>query len=141
LDVTSRINISAVRKERTMEKLMERGEKKHNKELTLPVIALIAIPGILLLEYFPKYLSRFYEGYTETLMSSIYAIFYVVFAVVIVSIAVLMMGSVIGQVGRTTATFRWKPSMSYLTGENGAIYTRRNKADNKEEKQADRSEE
>jgi hypothetical protein len=105
------------------------------KEMPLPVIALIAVSGVLLLEFLPHYASRLYEGYTETIISVYYTLSYIFMAAILITLALLAVSNVLN--AWVWVTFRWKPSTAYLAGETGAIIDKESVPEEKEEKKED----
>ncbi len=102
-----------------MEKLNEIKGKSGKKETSIIVLALIAIPGLLLLEFFPQYVSSLYEGHVEKLLYANYSLLYVFYAFVLITLTFLAIGSIMK--AWMFVTFNWKPSTAYLAGEAGSI--------------------
>jgi hypothetical protein len=122
-----------------MENLNEINGKSGKKETSLIVLALIAIPGLLLLEFFPQYVSSLYEGHVEKLLYANYSLLYVFYAFVLITLTFLAIGSIMK--AWMYVTFNWKPSTAYLAGEAGSISSKDGDSGEKNKKQVGTSQE
>lgn len=114
---------------------MENAEKSNGKscgkETSLIVLALIAIPGLLILEFFPQYVSSIYEAHVEKLLYANYVLLYVFYAFVLITLVFLAMGSIMK--AWMYVTFDWRPSTAYFAGETGAISSKDSSSEEEEE--------
>lgn len=118
-----------------MENARKNQVKSSGKETSLIVLALIAIPGLLILEFFPQYVSSLYEGQVEKLLYANYALLYIFYAFVLITLAFLAIGSIMK--AWMFVTFDWRPSTAYFAGETGAVSSKDSSADEEETKKED----
>jgi hypothetical protein len=122
-----------------MEQAKKIGGKTAGKETSLLVLALIAIPALLLLEFFPQYVSSLYEGHVEKLLYANYTLLYIFYAFVLITLAFLAMGSIMK--AWMYVTFDWRPSTAYLAGETGSVSAKDNNSEEKDRKKEGRAKE
>lgn len=122
-----------------METLNEIRGESGKKETSLLVLALIAIPGLLLMEFFPQYVSSLYEGHVEKLLYANYTILYIFYAFVLITLTFLAIGSIMK--AWMFVTFNWKPSTAYLAGETGSISSKEDDSGQRNKKEVKKSQE
>lgn len=127
----------AKRKEKTMENAKKIKGESSGKETSLLVLALIAIPSLLIVEFFPQYVSSLYEGHVEKLLYANYALLYVFYAFVIITLAFLALGSIMK--AWMFVTFDWRPSTAYFAGETGAVSSKDSSSEEKDTKKEETS--
>lgn len=122
-----------------MEQAQKIGGRTAGKETSLLVLAMIAIPALLILEFFPQYVSSLYEGHVEKLLYANYTLLYIFYAFVLIALAFLAIGSIMK--AWMYVTFDWRPSTAYLAGETGAVSSKDSSSEEKGRKAEARAKE